>query len=108
MTLDELEAVRLADLDGLYQADGARLMGVSRATFGRIVASARGKVAEALVRGRAIRIEGGPVIAVAPQGNCATCNAATGARGTCERCACEERLVRIEKPRVDVLRGGRT
>jgi predicted DNA-binding protein (UPF0251 family) len=98
MTLDELEAVRLADLDGLYQVDAARRMGVSRATFGRIVAAARAKVAEALVHGRALRIEGGPVIAVAPRGNCATCDVATGPRGTCANCACPERVVRIGKP----------
>lgn len=49
---DELEALRLADLLGLYQAQGAQEMGVSRATFGRVVAAARKKVATALVQGR--------------------------------------------------------
>lgn len=63
MTLDELEALRLADLDGLYQEDAAARMGVSRPTLGRILESARRKVAEALVLGRALRIEGGPVVA---------------------------------------------
>lgn len=56
---DELEALRLADLEGLYQAEAARRMGVSRATFGRVVGDARRKVADALVRGLALRIEGG-------------------------------------------------
>jgi len=61
LSLDELEALRLADLQGRSQADAAARMGVSRATFGRVVASARGKVASALVQGRTIHIEGGPV-----------------------------------------------
>jgi predicted DNA-binding protein (UPF0251 family) len=61
MTLDEFEALRLADLEGLYQEQAAARMGVSRATFGRIVESARRKVAEALVHGKALRIQGGPV-----------------------------------------------
>jgi predicted DNA-binding protein (UPF0251 family) len=60
--LDELEALRLADLEGLYQEQGAREMGVSRATFARIVESARRKVADALTSGKALRLEGGPVI----------------------------------------------
>lgn len=61
MTLDELEALRLADLEGLYQEEAAARMGVSRSTFSRIVASAHRKVAEALVEGCALVIEGGPV-----------------------------------------------
>ena len=61
MTLDELEAIRLADLEGLYQEEAAAWMGVSRATFGRILDAAHRKVAGALVEGRALRIEGGPV-----------------------------------------------
>lgn len=59
--LDGLEAIRLADLEGLYQEEAAARMGVSRATFGRIVAEARRRVAEALVEGKLLRIEGGPV-----------------------------------------------
>jgi predicted DNA-binding protein (UPF0251 family) len=61
LSVDELEALRLADLEGLYQEDAASRMNVSRATFGRIVEAARGKVAQALVQGRALRIEGGVV-----------------------------------------------
>lgn len=61
MTLDEFEAIRLADLDGLYQEQAASKMNVSRATFSRIVDSARRKVADALVHGKALRIEGGVV-----------------------------------------------
>jgi predicted DNA-binding protein (UPF0251 family) len=58
LSLDEFEAIRLADLEGLKQVDAAKLMHVSRPTFSRIVASARKKVADGLVI-KVIRIEGG-------------------------------------------------
>ena len=57
LTLDELEAIRLADYEGQYHVDAARDMKVSRATFGRIVHDARHKIAEALTQGKALRIE---------------------------------------------------
>ena len=59
LTVDEFEAVRLADLEGLYQERAAEKMNVSRQTFGRIIESAHKKVAEALVQGKALKIEGG-------------------------------------------------
>ena len=59
LSFDELEAVRLADAEGLYQEEAARQMQVSRATFGRIVESAHHKIADALINGKAIKIEGG-------------------------------------------------
>ncbi len=59
LTIDQMEAIRLADLEGLSQADAGKKMGVSRATFGRIVQKARHIVAEALVHGKAILLEGG-------------------------------------------------
>jgi predicted DNA-binding protein (UPF0251 family) len=58
--LDELEALRLADLEGLYHAAAASQMGISRQTFGTIIASAHRKVAEALLEGKALRIAGAP------------------------------------------------
>ncbi len=61
LELDELEAIRLADLEGLYQEQAAEQMNVSRQTFGRIVAAARKKVAQVLVEGQSLRIEGGSV-----------------------------------------------
>ncbi len=61
LTVDEFEAIRLADHQGLYQQQAAAQMAVSRQTFGRIVDAARKKVATALVEGLAIRIEGGEV-----------------------------------------------
>jgi uncharacterized protein len=59
LTLDEFEAVRLADFEERYQAQAAERMGISRATFGNILASARRKVAEAIVLGKALKIDGG-------------------------------------------------
>ncbi len=61
LRLDELEALRLADRDGLYHDEAARRMGVSRATFGRLVTSARQKVAAALLGPKAIEIKGGRI-----------------------------------------------
>jgi len=54
--MDELEAMRLTDLDGLYQADAAAKMGVSRQTIGNILNSAHRKLADALLNGKALRI----------------------------------------------------
>lgn len=59
LTLDEFEAVRLADLEGMKQIDAAKRLRISRPTFSRIVASARNKIADGLVNIKAIRIEGG-------------------------------------------------
>lgn len=68
LTVDELEAIRLADLEGLYQEEAAQKMNVSRQTFGRIVEAARKKVADALVNGKALSIEGGPIEVGEPAG----------------------------------------
>lgn len=56
---EELEAMRLADLEGLTQVQAAERMGVSRSTFQRILARARRLVAQALSEGQALQIEGG-------------------------------------------------
>lgn len=60
--LDEAEALRLADLEGLYHEAAARNMGISRATFGRILQGARAKVADAIVNGKALRLAGGKIV----------------------------------------------
>ena len=59
LSVEEAEALRLKDVEGLEQEEGAEKMGISRPTFQRILASARHKVADALLQGKAIRIEGG-------------------------------------------------
>ncbi len=61
LTFDELEAIRLADFEGLYQEQAAEKMNISRQTFGRIIESAHKKIADALVNGKALSIEGGPI-----------------------------------------------
>jgi predicted DNA-binding protein (UPF0251 family) len=57
LNIDEFEAVRLADHMNLYHDDAAAEMKVSRATFGRILKQARAKVADALIHGKALKIE---------------------------------------------------
>jgi predicted DNA-binding protein (UPF0251 family) len=61
LTLDEFEAIRLADLEGMYQEDGAKKMNISRQTFGRIIDSAHRKIADVLLNAKALKIEGGEV-----------------------------------------------
>jgi uncharacterized protein len=58
LSLDEFEALRLADLEGLYQEEAAGRMGISRQTFANIVHEARRKVADVLVHGKALKIMG--------------------------------------------------
>jgi len=59
LTVDEFESIRLADIEGMYHDEAAEKMNVSRQTFGNIVKSAHRKIADALVRGKAIKIKGG-------------------------------------------------
>ncbi len=59
LTVEEAEAIRLKDLEGLEQEEGAEKMHISRPTFQRVLASARRKIADVLLNGKAIRIEGG-------------------------------------------------
>jgi predicted DNA-binding protein (UPF0251 family) len=59
ISIEEIEAVRLKDHEGLEQEECAKKMSVSRSTFARILLSARRKMADALLNGKSIRIEGG-------------------------------------------------
>ena len=59
LSVEEAEAIRLKDLEGLEQEPSAEKMDISRPTFQRVLASARQKIASALLNGKAIRIEGG-------------------------------------------------
>lgn len=59
LAVDELEAIRLSDLLDLSYEDAGKRMGVSRATFGRIIQGARRVIADALINGKAVSIEGG-------------------------------------------------
>ena len=59
LLVEEAEAIRLKDLEGLEQEECAQKMSISRSTFSRLLDSARKKIADALLNGKAIRIEGG-------------------------------------------------
>lgn len=62
LSVEELEAMRLVDLEGLYQQDAAAEMEISRPTLQRLVNEARAKLVGALVTGSTIRVEGGNYI----------------------------------------------
>jgi predicted DNA-binding protein (UPF0251 family) len=74
LTEDELEAIRLADFDGLYQQAAADKMNVSRQTFGNIIRSAHNKIADVLLNSKALRIEGGAVVLTERRFQCEMCN----------------------------------
>jgi len=59
LLVEEAEAVRLKDLEGMDQEECARKMNISRSTFSRLLDTARQKIADALINGKAIRIDGG-------------------------------------------------
>jgi predicted DNA-binding protein (UPF0251 family) len=89
---DELEAIRLADLDEKYQQEAADNMSVSRQTFGNIIRSAHRKIADALVNSKALIIEGGVIVMDERQFQCQDCNHqwavafGTGRPGNCPQC----------------------
>ncbi len=59
LSVEELEAIRLKDVEGLQQEECAERMRISRPTFQRVLESARRKVADVLINGKALRIQGG-------------------------------------------------
>ncbi len=59
LTFEEVEAVRLKDLEGLNQQEAAAKMEISRPTYQRILTEARQKIAEALIEGKSLKFEGG-------------------------------------------------
>jgi predicted DNA-binding protein (UPF0251 family) len=60
--MDEFEAVRLADFSGLRQKDAAKSMHISQQTFSRILRRARKRLADAIVNGKIIKIQGGSYV----------------------------------------------
>lgn len=70
---EELEALRLVDLEGRYQEDAARQMNISRSTLQRIVSEARAKVVQALTDGNALHIEGGTFRVATKYWQCTDC-----------------------------------
>ncbi len=112
LTLDELEALRLADKEGMYQDQAAERMKISRPTFGRIIEAARRKVADALAEGKALRIEGGNfVMAEMRTFQCSDCGHTwqvpfgTGRPGDCPSCG-SRNIHRAEEQRRGFGRGG--
>lgn len=96
IAVDELEAMRWVDVEGLYYEQAAQRMVVSRRTFGRIIDSARRKVAHALIQGMALRIEGGTIeMAEQRTFRCDDCQHewqlpfGLGRPGECPQCACK-------------------
>ena len=83
LTVDEFEAVRLSDLEGLNQEDCAKRMRISQPTFHRLIVSARKKIADSVVNGKAIKIEGGNYKLVRRMGDC-----------FCQSCGYKKRKIR--------------
>jgi uncharacterized protein len=73
LTVDELEAMRLVDLEALSHEQAAEVMGVSRQTVGRVLERGRASVVEALVAGKAILIGGGQYRVQPQQRRCFAC-----------------------------------
>lgn len=73
LTIDELEAVRLVDLEGKDQNEAAEIMNVSQPTLHRTLKKARKKIVEALVSGKALIIDGGNYIMVQRKFQCYDC-----------------------------------
>ncbi len=95
LSIDEYEAIRLADYKNLKQQEAAARMNISRPTFTRLIESAREKIAQALVAGRALRIEGGDFIFLKNRGRCISCGnvwetESDKAQQSCPRCYSHE------------------
>ncbi|MDA3850357.1 MAG: DUF134 domain-containing protein [Spirochaetaceae bacterium] len=95
LELDELEALRLADVEGMDHVDAAEKMDISRSTFTRLIDQARGKSAEFLVNGGVLKVLGGPVHFRETRIRCRSCGnrfreELLGAPGNCPRCGSED------------------
>ena len=75
LSIDEFEAVHLADYEEMYQEQAALSMNISRQTFGRIIAAAHKKIADVLINGKALKIEGGEIaVREIKTGTCGKCH----------------------------------
>ncbi|WP_406676647.1 DUF134 domain-containing protein [Neomoorella carbonis] len=94
LAVEELEAIRLKDIEGLEQEECAARMRVSRPTFFRILGAARSKVADALINGKAIRVEGGVYRLAGAKARCEECGhewePEKDDNETCPRCGSTE------------------
>ncbi|MDD5748759.1 MAG: DUF134 domain-containing protein [Actinomycetota bacterium] len=116
LRVEEVEALRLADIEDLYQEDAAKKMDVSRTTFQRILKEARGKVATALINGKALSVEGGNYVlpGEARIFECVNCGFSweepfgTGKRACvakCKKCGGSTRRKDCQKGRFGEVRG---
>jgi predicted DNA-binding protein (UPF0251 family) len=87
MKIEEYETIRLIDLEGLTQEDCAKQMDIARTTVQGIYNDARKKLAESLINGKMLRIEGG---------NYKLCE---NAEKPCRRCGCRKRMDMISQQR---------
>jgi len=90
LSVDEYEAIRLADHLGLEHLEASRLMGISRPTFTRVVEKARHKVAKSLVEGRELIISGGNFSLVRTLFRCRDCGDVTPGHSESKPAACPE------------------
>lgn len=104
ITIDEFEAIRLADFEGLSQRDASTTMEISQPTFNRVLSSARNKVARGLVQGYVLRIEGGRYRLADGTGilECIDCGSSVDMssedKSTCQACGSKKlRWLRWEK-----------
>lgn len=112
LTVDEFESIRLADIKGMYQDEAAEKMNVSRQTFGNIVKSAHRKIADALIKGKAIKIKGGVYqMAQMRKFSCYECSHVweiaygTGRTAECPKCQ-SKNIHRAEEDRGHARAGG--
>jgi len=97
LTIDEYESIRLADHENLKQEEASKKMNISRPTFTRLVNGARKKIADAMVNGKTIKIEGGSYVFLRNRLVCMSCGNIwdTGGRKKVENfCpACNSRMI---------------
>ena len=112
LSIDGLEAIRLADVEGLEQEKASKRMKVSRQTFGRILSNARRLIADAVVNGKALQIEGGDIVmATKRKFRCSVCAHTwelaygTGRPSNCPQCR-SKNIHRAEEDRGYALHGG--
>lgn len=92
LAVEELEAIRLKDVEGLDQERASKKMKISRPTFHRVLDSARKKIADALVNAKAVKIEGGDFEMAEREFKCSSCKHSwkeafgTGKRGVDMKC----------------------
>ncbi|MGN1456652.1 MAG: DUF134 domain-containing protein [Acutalibacteraceae bacterium] len=87
LTIDEYETIRLIDKEGLSQKECADYMQVARTTVQQIYNSARVKIANALVDGSGLRIEGGDyTLCGEDESQCVSCSCKRHCKVMCEKC----------------------